>query len=55
MTIRNLLYLICIVSLVASCNESKYLAEGQNLYVGNKIKTRTTDVKKGKLTRSIIQ
>lgn len=48
MRIRKLLYLICIVSLFAACNESKYLAEGQNLYVGNKIKTKTTDVKKGR-------
>jgi len=46
MTIRKLLYFLCIVSLLAACNESKYLAEGQNLYVGNKVKTKTTDVKK---------
>lgn len=48
MTIRTLLYLIFIVSLFTACNESKHLAEGQNLYIGNKIKTQTTDVKKGK-------
>ncbi|MBN9384375.1 MAG: BamA/TamA family outer membrane protein [Chitinophagaceae bacterium] len=47
MTIRTLLYLICIVSFFAACNESKHLAEGQRLYVANKIKTQTTDVKKG--------
>jgi outer membrane protein insertion porin family len=46
MAIRNLLYLFCIVSLFAACNESKYLGEGQNLYVANKVKTKTTDVKK---------
>jgi len=48
MTIRRLLYFICIVSLLTACNESKYLGEGQNLYVGNKVKTKTTDVKKKK-------
>ena len=46
MTFRRLLYLTCIVSLLTACNESKYLAEGQNLYVANKVKTKTTDVKK---------
>jgi outer membrane protein insertion porin family len=46
MTIRRLLYLLCIVSLAGACNESKYLSEGQHLYVANKVKTQTTDVKK---------
>jgi outer membrane protein assembly factor BamA len=47
MAIRRTLYLFCIVLLTA-CNESKYLSEGQNLYVANQIKTKTTDVKKKK-------
>src|SRR5882672_3757855 len=46
MTIRRLLYLLCIVSMMTACNESKYLSEGQHLYVANKVKTQTTDVKK---------
>ncbi|HVU55159.1 MAG TPA: BamA/TamA family outer membrane protein [Puia sp.] len=47
MAIRRVLYLACII-LLAACNESKHLSEGQNLYVANKIKTETTDVKKKK-------
>jgi outer membrane protein assembly factor BamA len=34
--------------LLAACNESKHLAEGQYLYVGNQVKTKTTEVKKKK-------
>ena len=48
MKIRNLLYILSIVSLLAACNESKYLSEGQVLYAGNKVKTQVTDVKKKK-------
>jgi len=47
MAIRRTLYLFCIV-LLAACNESKRLTEGQNLYVANEVKTKPTDVKKKK-------
>ncbi|HEY4209203.1 MAG TPA: BamA/TamA family outer membrane protein [Puia sp.] len=47
MVIRRIVYLFCIV-LLAACNETKHLSEGQNLYVANKIKTKTTDVRKGR-------
>ncbi|HTI10757.1 MAG TPA: BamA/TamA family outer membrane protein [Puia sp.] len=30
-----------------SCNESKYLADGQTLYVGNKVKIESKEIKKG--------
>src|SRR5438105_15923283 len=47
MAIRRTLYHVCIV-LLAACNESKYLGEGQNLYVANKVKIQSPDIKKKK-------
>jgi outer membrane protein assembly factor BamA len=47
MAIRRTIYLFCIV-LLAACNESKHLTEGQNLYVANQVKTKVTEVKKKK-------
>ena len=47
MAIRRILYIFCIV-LLAACNETKHLAEGQNLLVANKVKIQSPDLKKKK-------
>jgi len=44
MVSKKWIYLSGIVLLTAACNESKYLAEGQNLYAANKVKIQSPEL-----------
>jgi len=49
MVSKKWIYISGIVLLTAACNESKHLAEGQNLYVGNKVKVESPGIKRKQL------